>query len=71
MISAVIDRFEGKKAVLLLGDDEKQVIFPKSELPVDAEEGDYLKIAITFDKERTKAAQKEAEALLRDIEGDF
>ena len=70
MISAVIDRFEGKKAVLLLGDDEKQVVFPKSELPEGVEEGDYLKIDIEVDREATEAAQREAEQLLKDIKGE-
>ena len=30
MISAVIDRFEEDKVVLLVGEDEQKVVFPKN-----------------------------------------
>ena len=33
MATAMIDRFEEDKAVLLVGEDEKKVVFPISELP--------------------------------------
>lgn len=68
MISAVIDRFEGDKAVLLLGDEEKQVNFPAKFLPEEVTEGDYIKIDIAYDEEATKAAEEEAEALLKKLE---
>lgn len=70
MAFAVIDRFEGKKAVLLVGEAEKEVVFPVSELPKGLNEGDYLKIDITYDKEATEAAQKEAAELLRELKGE-
>lgn len=69
MISAVIDRFEGDKAVILLGDEEKQVNFPAKYLPEDLTEGDYITIDIAYDEEVTKAAQEEADALLKKLEG--
>ena len=68
MISAVIDRFEGDKAVLLLGDEEKQVNFPAKFLPEEVTEGDYIKIDISYDEEATKAAEEEAESLLKKLE---
>lgn len=68
MTTAVIDRFEDDKAVLLLGEDEKKVVFPVSELPEGAEEGDYLKIKITYDAEATAAAAEEAARLLKELE---
>ena len=68
MISAVIDRFEGDKAVLLLGDEEKQVNFPAKFLPEEVTEGDYIKIDISYDEEATKAAEEEAEVLLKKLE---
>lgn len=70
MAFAVIDRFEGKKAVLLVGEAEKEVIFPKSELPEEAAEGDYLKIDITVDHEATEAAVQEAAELLKELKGE-
>ncbi|MGN0941043.1 MAG: DUF3006 domain-containing protein [Selenomonadaceae bacterium] len=67
MIKAVIDRFEGKKAVLLVGDDEKEVVFPADELPDGLSEGDYISIDIAYDEEATQAAAAEAEALLAEL----
>lgn len=67
MAQAVIDRFEGEKAVLLVGDSEKKVVFPVSELPDGLNEGDYIRIDISYDKEATEAAQNEAEALLSEL----
>ena len=70
MAFAVIDRFEGKKAVLLFGEAETVVNFPKAELPEDVEEGDYLNIDITIDKEATEAARNEAAELLKELKGE-
>lgn len=66
MISAYLDRFEGKLAVLLVGDEEKQVNFPKDCLPEDTGEGDYLKIEISRDEEKTAEAEAEALSLLQE-----
>lgn len=68
MISAYIDRFETDKAVLLLGDDMIKVNFPRNYLPTDAQEGDYLNIAISRDEEATEAAEEEAMDLLKGTE---
>lgn len=66
MISAYLDRFEGNLAVLLLGEEEKKVNFPKSFLPEEAGEGDYLKIEISRDEEKTAEAEAEALRLLQE-----
>ena len=66
MISAYLDRFEEKYAVLLLGDDCVKVNFPRAFLPEGLNEGDYVKIYIAFDKEATEEAEREALALLQD-----
>ena len=70
MASAMIDRFEEDKAVLLVGDEEKKVVFPAEELPEGLNEGDDICIEISYDAEKTKAAQAEAEALLKDLQQD-
>lgn len=70
MAFAVIDRFEGEKAVLLVGEAEKEAVFPKSELPEEAAEGDYLKIDITIDHAATEAAMQEAAELLKELKGE-
>lgn len=69
MISAYVDRFEEEKAVLLLGDEMKKVIFPKEYLPSDVFEGDYLCIEISRDEEQTAVAEDEALELLRNSKG--
>ena len=65
MISCYLDRFEGKYAVLLLGDAMEKVNFPKSFLPADISEGDYLTITIERDTAATEAAEDEALELLK------
>ena len=70
MTMAVIDRFEGKNAVLLVGKYEQQVIFPTSELPKNLNEGDYLRMNISFDAEATKNALNESASLLNKIGGN-
>ena len=39
---AVIDRFEGDKAVLLVGEEEDRLIIPRVSLPSGAMEGMWL-----------------------------
>lgn len=66
-MQAVIDRFESDKVVLLLGDEEIQAIWPRSSLPSEAKEGDFLRVNIQVDIEATFAAKVEAENLLKQI----
>lgn len=54
MISAVIDRFEEDKVILLVGEDEQKVVFPKNLLDENLKEGDYLSIDIKYDEVATK-----------------
>lgn len=68
-MQAVIDRFEEKKAVLLVGEDEEKVVFPAKYLPENVVEGDYLDIKITYDKEKTDLMRQETAELLRSLEG--
>ena len=70
MTMAVIDRFEGENAVLLVGKDEQQVVFPASELPKDLNEGDYLQMHISYDAEATEKAMKESVSLLSEMRGN-
>ena len=66
-IQAVIDRFEGNKAVLLVGDEEVQVVWLRKNLPAEVKEGDILSINLQVDSEATVAAKEEAEDLLKQI----
>ena len=65
-IQAVIDRFEGSKAVLITEDDS-EVILPQQILPTDAKQGDCLQIEITVDEEATNQSRQTAQNLLQRI----
>jgi hypothetical protein len=43
-VSAVIDRVEGERAVLSLGDGKKTIDVPVSRLPRGASDGDHLRL---------------------------
>lgn len=66
-IQAVIDRFESNKAILLLGDEEARVVWPKHILPSEVKEGDILHIDLHIDVKATITAKTEAECLLKEI----
>ena len=70
MTTAVIDRFEGDNAVLLVGKKEQEVVFPASELPNGLNEGDYLHMHISYDAETTEKAMNESTSLLNEIRGN-
>lgn len=61
--TAVIDRFEGKWAVLLVGDDERTVPVLKSSLPKRVKRGQWLKVQIAGDEgDQILSAQIDHEA---------
>jgi hypothetical protein len=71
---AVIDRFEGDKAVLLVGEEEDKLIVPRASLPPGAKEGQWLQVdveddrilAVALDEDETKKAEERiAEKLAR------
>ena len=66
---AVIDRFEGDNAVLLVGKDERQAVFPTAGLPEGLSEGDYIRMEISYDAKATKAAMEESTRLLDKLRG--
>ena len=66
-MQAVIDRFEGDKAVLLVGSEEAQVVWPRQLLPGEVKEGDILQVNLQIDSEATKTAKLAADNLLKEI----
>lgn len=62
---AIVDRIEGKKAVLIT-DDEETVILPAAWLP-HVHEGMAVDMDFIENPEREKASMKEAEDLLAEI----
>lgn len=64
---AVIDRIvDGRNAVLLVGDTEREVVLPVEQLPEDASEGTWLRVqieghmitAIAVDRDETETVQR-------------
>ncbi len=53
LMRAVIDRFEGDLAVILLGDEEVQVELPARYLPEGAREGSILRVTFEVDAAET------------------
>jgi hypothetical protein len=73
-MQAVIDRFEGDQAVLLLNDGQDQLIAPLKVLPHGAKEGDWLQIeikngevvsAVIDEEETSRAKQRIAKKLAK------
>ncbi len=78
-MKAVIDRFEGKQAVLILGEGERQLNVPRTLLPKKAKEGSWLQVeienesllsAVLDEAETDNAKQRIAEKLERLRRGD-
>ena len=79
MMKAVIDRFEGKFAVLIVGEDEQHLNVLKKLLPKQSREGSWLQMeiqngevisAIMDEEETANAKQRIAEKLARLRRGD-
>ena len=47
---AVIDRFEGDKAVLLVGDEQDRLVVLRNLLPKGVKEGDWLRVDVKDDR---------------------
>lgn len=75
-ITAYLDRIEEledgtAKAVLLIEVDEDEFtefVLPTEFLPNDADEGEYLTITISRDKDKTQTATDEAREFLHNLE---
>jgi hypothetical protein len=62
---AVIDRIEGKLAVLLMGDDGCiKVNMPVALLPVGCKEGDVLDVTFKKDENATQEANDRSKSLM-------
>ena len=79
MMKAVIDRFEGEFAVLIVGDDEQHLNVLKKLLPKPSKEGSWLQVeiqnsevisAVIDEEETANAKQRIADKLARLRRGD-
>lgn len=59
-IMATIDRFEGDVAVLLVGSEKTVVNVHRSDLPLQVEQGDMLRLEGVVDREETEKRREEA-----------
>ena len=65
---ALIDRMEGNKAVVLLGEEEREAAdLPKSFLPEGSKEGDILTFKIKLESRRTKEAKEKVAELINKL----
>ena len=73
-VKATIDRFEGDKAVVLVGEEQDRLVIPRTELPNGAKEGDWLIADVEDDRvlsaeldpdETARAKERIAEKLAR------
>ncbi len=50
MEQAVIDRFEGEIAVVLIGETQRPFDVPRSQIPPEAREGQWLRVEVQGDQ---------------------
>jgi hypothetical protein len=65
-IKAVIDRFEGKQAVIRT-DDGHELIWPVTNLPDEAKEGTSIRLILSTSKTDEEEREKIAKSLLNEI----
>jgi hypothetical protein len=66
-MKAVIDRFEGDCAVILFGDEERQVYILKKYLPEGAGEGSLLEVSFELDPEGGNKQEEKVKKLLEKL----
>lgn len=63
-IKALVDRMEGDKAVILLGEEEQDAVdFPKNFLP-EVKDGDILTFKIKLQSRKTKEAKAKVQGMI-------
>ena len=63
-MKAVIDRFEGDYAIVLVGDNEIKVDIPRKLLPKKVREGTWLNVSFEPDPEGEKKQREKVSKLL-------
>jgi hypothetical protein len=66
---AVIDRIEGKMAVVLMGDYEEKIDIPLADLPKGTKEGTCLKVKFEIDQDEEVNRRKRIEERLERLKG--
>lgn len=65
-LKAVVDRFEGDKAVILVGDEQERLVVDRCQLPPGTKEGHWLRACVQDD--RLVAAELDEEETARSRE---
>lgn len=63
-LRAYVDRFEGDCAIVLLGEEGYQALWPVADLPEGVREGSVLSVTVRIDSEETRAAEDIIESLI-------
>jgi hypothetical protein len=58
-LRAVVDRFEGELAVVLVGPEEAELVMARQHLPVGATEGAILRLRFEWDRAETEALREQ------------
>ncbi|OGC14702.1 hypothetical protein A3J90_08890 [candidate division WOR-1 bacterium RIFOXYC2_FULL_37_10] len=67
---AIVDRIEGDKGVLLLGEEQDDSVdFPKNFLP-DIKEGDILNFKISVKSRKTKEAKDKVKEMIEKLKAE-
>lgn len=61
---AFVDRIEGDRAVVLIGEEGRQAIWPLEYLPEGSREGSVLRVAIGLDEDATKQTEEIVDSLI-------
>jgi hypothetical protein len=65
---AIVDRFEGDSAVLII--ESQSLNIPKNLITENVKEGDVVYITVTNDEEETKGQEELARSLLNEVLGE-
>jgi hypothetical protein len=63
----ILDRMEGKMAVLLVGDDGETIELSLSLLPEGTKEGDLISFKLEKKDKKTKAEKEKVETLIKKL----
>ena len=66
-MKAAVDRIEGKKAVLLLGPEEIEVVLPLTALPKGISESSVLSVRFSVDARATRVALDKAKERIESL----
>lgn len=68
VIKAFVDQINGDKALIILGENEQlKILIPQKWLPPSVNEGDWLNLTFTIDKNKTEKAKSEAKSLIEKL----